>query len=136
MDWKVRAIRGATTAEANTVAAIRGAVMELLDDIEARNRFDPEEVVSVIFTATRDLDAVFPAAIARERPRWSNVPLLDVQQMQVANSLERCIRVLIHLNTPIPQRDIRHSYLQGAKNLRPDWHLTEVATPSLSAHQL
>jgi chorismate mutase len=126
VEWKVRAIRGATTASSNTKEAIREAVIELLDDIETRNQLDPEEIVSVIFTATRDLDVIFPAAIARERPHWDNVPLLDVQQMHVEGSLERCIRVLIHVNTPKPQFQIFHSYLRKAKSLRPDWHLAQV----------
>ena len=86
--WKVRAIRGATTASANTIKAIQEAVMELLDDIEHHNKLDPEDIVSVTFTATRDLDAIFPAAIARQRPHWENIPLLDVQQMEVVNSLK------------------------------------------------
>lgn len=128
MDWKVRAIRGATTASSNTVEAIREVVTELLDEIETRNQLDPTDIVSVIFTATQDLDAVFPAAIARERSHWENVPLLDVQQMHVEGSLKLCIRVLIHVNTPKPQVEIFHSYLRQAKNLRPDWNLTGVNT--------
>ncbi len=122
--WKVRAIRGATTAEANTVEAIREVVSELLDEIETRNQLDPQEVISVIFTVTPDLDAIFPAAIARERSHWENVPLLDLQQMQVQGSLAKCIRVLIHFNTLKPQEQIHHPYLRQAKNLRPDWSLT------------
>lgn len=133
MTWKVRAIRGATTAQTNSIQAIEESVKQLLDEIEARNDLDPEEVVSVIFTATADLDAIFPAAIARQRPHWENVPLLDVQQMAVENSLKRCIRVLIHVNTPKPQIEMYHCYLNGAKNLRPDWNLAQVATPLTSA---
>lgn len=126
VDWKVRAIRGATTVSVNTKAAIREAVGELLDAVEAHNPFDPADIVSVTFSVTRDLDAVFPAAIARERPFWENVPLLDVQQMYVEGSLERCIRVLIHLNTPKPQAEIHHPYLRQAQALRPDWHLARL----------
>lgn len=125
MDWKVRAIRGATTVSDNTIEAIREAVTELLDEIETHNQLDLEDVVSVIFTVTQDLDATFPAAIARERPHWKNVPLLDVQQMYVQGSLEKCIRVLIHVNTPKPLLEMCHSYLRKAKNLRPDWSLTQ-----------
>lgn len=120
MDWKTRAIRGATTVSENTVAAIHDAVSELLDAIETQNQLDPEEIVSVIFSVTPDLDAIFPAAIARERPNWNHVPLLDVQQMQVKDSLKLCIRVLIQINTPKPQAEIYHSYLRRAQNLRPD----------------
>jgi chorismate mutase len=129
VDWKVRAIRGATTASENTKEAIRAAVKELIEELERRNQLDPEEIVSAIFTATRDLDATFPAAIARERPHWDNVALLDVQQMHVQDSLERCIRVLIHVNTPHPQREMIHVYLGNAKNLRPDWTLGQVSQP-------
>lgn len=126
MQWKVRAIRGATTVTVNTIEAIREAVTELLEAIEIHNSLDPDDIVSIIFTATQDLDAIFPAAIARERPHWQNVPLLDVQQMQVASSLEKCIRVILHVNTPKLQSEMQHVYLQGAKNLRPDWQISPV----------
>ncbi len=125
MEWKVRAIRGATTVSENTVEAIREAVMELLDEIEARNQLEPNEIISATFTVTRDLDAIFPAAIARNRPDWDNVPMLDVQQMHVEGSLERCIRLLIHVNLPASCDQIYHTYLQKAKTLRPDWSLAE-----------
>jgi chorismate mutase len=124
VEWKVRAIRGATTASENTIEAIEAAVSELLDAIEKRNQLDPEDIVSVIFTATQDLDAIFPAAIARQRSNWENVPLLDLQQMHVEGSIERCIRVLVHINTPKPQKEMCHPYLKNAKSLRPDWSLT------------
>lgn len=130
VEWKVRAIRGATTASENTVEAIREVVTELLDEIETHNQLDPEDIISVIFTATPDLNAIFPAAIARERPRWENVPLLDVQQMSVKGSIERCIRVLIQVNTFKRQVEIHHSYLRGAKNLRRDWSLAQLSTPA------
>ncbi|MGB3264413.1 MAG: chorismate mutase [Microcoleus sp.] len=126
VEWQVRAIRGATTASENSVAAIREAVRELLDELEAKNDINPELIISATFSATRDLDAVFPAAIARERPHWCNVPLLDVQQMHVEGSLPRCIRFLIHVNWPA-QVEIYHPYLRGAQNLRPDWNLAVAA---------
>lgn len=135
MEWRVRAIRGATTASDNTVEAIREAVTELLDELDAHNQLDPNDIVSVTFSATRDLDAIFPAAIARERPNWDNVALLDVQQMHVEGSLPRCIRFLIHVNTPVSQGEIHHPYLRGAKNLRPDWSLGQVQSAVPSAVQ-
>ncbi|WP_333212910.1 MULTISPECIES: chorismate mutase [unclassified Microcoleus] len=122
VEWQVRGIRGATTASENSVAAIREAVRELLDELEAKNDINPELIISATFSATRDLDAVFPAAIARERPHWCNVPLLDVQQMHVEGALERCIRFLIHVNWPA-NTEIYHPYLRGAQNLRPDRNL-------------
>ncbi len=121
MAWRVQAIRGATTVSENSIEAIREAVTELLDELETHNQIDPEQIISTTFSVTRDLDAIFPAAIARQRPYWNNVPLLDVQQMHVEGSLERCIRFLIHVN--IPETDgkkIVHTYLRGAKKLRPD----------------
>jgi chorismate mutase len=101
-------------------------VTELLEAIEIHNSLDPDDIVSIIFTATQDLDAIFPAAIARERPHWQNVPLLDVQQMHVAGSLDKCIRVILHVNTLKLQSEMQHVYLQGAKNLRPDWQISPV----------
>ncbi|WP_422662047.1 chorismate mutase [Pannus brasiliensis] len=129
MHWKVRSIRGATTVENNTIEAVREAVTELLEAIETRNQLDPEEIVSVIFTTTRDIDAIFPAAIARQRPNWQNVPLLDVQQMHVEGGLSKCIRVLLQINTPKLQNEICHVYLKNAKNLRPDWQIASLPLP-------
>ncbi|MFZ9738303.1 MAG: chorismate mutase [Prochlorotrichaceae cyanobacterium] len=126
MSWRVRAIRGATTVSENSAEAIREAVQELLDELEACNTLDLDEIVSVTFSVTQDLDALFPASVARSRPGWNNVPLLDVQQMHVAGSLERCIRLLIHFNTPDPLCVIHHPYLRRAKALRPDWNLAPV----------
>lgn len=138
MEWKVRGIRGATTVSENTQDAISEAVTELLDAIETRNELKAEDIVSVTFTTTQDLDAVFPAAIARQRSHWQNVPLLDVQQMHVEGSLNRCIRVLIHVNTLKPQADIHHLYLRDACHLRPDWSLTNInasVPSSVSSHR-
>ncbi|MBF2051412.1 MAG: chorismate mutase [Leptolyngbya sp. IPPAS B-1204] len=126
MGWKVRAIRGATTAAENSKAAIREAVTELLDELERYNRLDPDDIISITFSVTRDLDAIFPASVARERPLWQNVPLLDVQQMHVEGSLERCIRCLIHINTPDPYVKIHHAYLRQAKHLRPDLSMVDL----------
>jgi chorismate mutase len=124
--WKVRAIRGATTVSENTVEAIREAVAELLDELERQNPIDPDDIISATFSVTRDLDAIFPASVARQRPHWQDVPLLDVQQMHVEGSLERCIRFLIHINTPDPFVKIHHPYLRQAKYLRPDWSMATI----------
>ncbi|NJK42041.1 MAG: chorismate mutase [Acaryochloridaceae cyanobacterium SU_2_1] len=133
--WRVRAIRGATTASSNSIAAIEAAVTELMDAIETQNALVLEEVVSVTFSVTQDLDAIFPAAIARQRPNWDCVALLDVQQMHVESDLDYCIRCLIHFNTPNPQHPIHHVYLNGAKDLRPDWMPSRVtSTPAISSH--
>lgn len=135
MEWRVRAIRGATTVSENTIEAMREAVTELLDELEENNQLHPEQIISATFSVTRDLDAMFPAAIARSRPNWENVALLDVQQMHVEGGLERCIRFLIHANLPASQLKIHHPYLRLAKALRPDWSLSPVSLASQPAVQ-
>ncbi len=130
VSWRVRAIRGATTASGNSADAIREAVNEMMAAIETENALDFDEIVSVTFSVTRDLNVIFPAAIARERPNWNNVPLLDVQQMHVESDLNFCIRCLIHFNTPHPHQPIHHIYQRGAKHLRPDWSLVKARVPS------
>lgn len=127
MSWRVKAIRGATTVRENTAEAMREAVSELLDELERRNSLNPDDIVSLTFSVTRDLDAMFPAAVARQRPGWQNVPLLDVQQMYVQGSLDRCIRLLLHFNCPADHPPVDHPYLRGAQVLRPDWVLPEAA---------
>lgn len=120
MDWQVRAIRGAITVEINSAPAIQEAVTELLDQIEAHNNLCLEDVVSVIFSVTSDLNALFPAQVARGRVGWDQIPLLDVQHMSVPGSLTHCIRILIQVNTLAPRDQIQHVYLRRAKELRPD----------------
>lgn len=114
-----RGIRGATSAEANDADAIIAATRELLARIVAINNVPVGEIVSVIFTATPDLDAAYPARAAREMG-WSSAPLLCMQEMMVAGSLPRCIRVLIHWNTDLAPEQIRHVYLGDTRVLRPD----------------
>jgi chorismate mutase len=116
---RLRALRGATTCSANTAAAIDEAVAELVDTLVARNGLEGERVLSVTFSVTADLDACFPAAIARRRPGWEHVALLDCQQMAVAGDLERCVRLLAHAWME-PERLPCHPYLRAASRLRPD----------------
>jgi len=115
----LRALRGATTAAANTVEAIGEAVSELVDALTERNQLAGEQLLSVTFSVTADLDACFPAAIARRRPGWQQVALLDCQQMAVAGDLPRCIRLLAHVWLD-PQQLPVHPYLREAARLRPD----------------
>ena len=117
--WTLRALRGATTATANTSEAIGEAVAELIEELVRRNGLEGERVLSVTFSVTTDLDACFPAAIARRRADWGAVALLDCQQMAVAGDLERCIRLLAHAWLPAG-REVAHTYLRDATRLRPD----------------
>ena len=117
--WTLRALRGATTATANTSEAIGEAVAELIEELVRRNGLEGERVLSVTFSVTTDLDACFPAAIARRRADWGAVALLDCQQMAVAGDLQRCIRLLAHAWLPAEQV-VAHTYLRDATRLRPD----------------
>ena len=116
---ELRALRGATTANANSREAINEAVAELLDALVERNYLEGSQLLSVTFSVTADLDAVFPAAIARHRQGWDAVALLDCQQMAVAGDLPRCIRLLAHAWLA-SERPVRHAYLRDAARLRPD----------------
>jgi chorismate mutase len=115
----VRGIRGATTVARDEPALILDATERLLKEIVDRNGFRPEDVASALFTVTPDLVSEFPAAAAR-RMSWTLVPLLNFTEIGVPGRLERCIRVLIHINTDLAQDRIQHVYLEGATVLRPD----------------
>src|ERR687884_2302188 len=117
----VRGIRGATTTEEDSEAAIVEATTELLEQISKANALQPEQIAAAWFTVTHDLTAEFPAAVAR-RFGWTEVPLLCVQEMSAPasnpRSVPRCIRLLILVNTEKPSSEMRFVYLRGAKHLR------------------
>ena len=113
------ALRGATTCENNTVESITSAVNELLVELVSRNNLIPDQIISVTFSVTSDLDACFPASIARKKTGWEKIALLDCQQMFVKNDLPKCIRLLAYVSLPNQQIPL-NPYLGKAKNLRPD----------------
>jgi chorismate mutase len=114
----VKAIRGATTARENTSAEIVDATCELLQEIAGRNDLDLACVVSVMFTLTPDLNATFPARAARSIG-WE-APMLDMVEVDVPGALPRCIRILVLADRPASAGPVRHVYLRGATQLRPD----------------
>ena len=113
------ALRGATTSENNSVESITLAVEELLAELVSRNNLIPDQIISVTFSVTSDLDACFPASIARKNTGWVKIALLDCQQMFVKEDLPRCIRLLAYVALPNEQMP-QNPYLGKAKNLRPD----------------
>ena len=115
-----RGIRGATTVEANTREAILDAARELLAEVIRQNDIRSEDVASAYFSTTRDLDAEFPAVVARLHFGWTNVALMCGHEMAVPGSLPMCLRVMLHVNTERSQDEICHVYLRGAAVLRPD----------------
>ena len=114
-----RGVRGATTVKENTRDAILEATREMLYILIRVNDIRPDDVASTYFTTTTDLNATYPALAARQLG-WYDVALLCGHEMQVPDGLARCIRVLIHWNTPRSAGEIVHVYLREAKNLRPD----------------
>lgn len=115
----VRGIRGAVTAESNKKEEIIEKTKELLITLKKENDFKIEDIVSILFSVTSDLNAAFPARAARELG-WDRVPLLDMQEIEVPESLPKCIRVLIQINCQKSQTEIKHCYLRGAETLRKD----------------
>jgi chorismate mutase len=105
--------------EANQDTAILDATRRLLGEIVRANDVDADEIAAIIFTATPDLNAAFPAEAARQLG-WQAVPLMSAIEMNVPGALPRCVRVLLMWNTPRAQEEIVHVYLDGAETLRPD----------------
>ena len=121
---QLRGLRGATTCKENTKDSIEAAVSELVSLMVSRNKLAPEQIVSITFSATADLNACFPAAIARRQPGWENIALLDCQQMTVQGDLNYCVRILAHVWLPTNQTP-QHPYLGNASFLRPDRSISD-----------
>ena len=117
---KVRGIRGATTVERDDQQEVLDATIVLLNQIVEENGVDPEDICSVFVTVTRDLLSTFPARAIRQMKGWELVPLMCSLEVPVQNSLEKCVRLMVLINTEKSQREIRHVYLNNAKVLRPD----------------
>lgn len=114
-----RGIRGATTVTANTKEGILSATQELLEQMVRLNDVDRDDVACAILTTTPDLNAEFPALAAR-KIGWTDTALLCGHEMNVPGSLERCVRILLLVNTEKSAKDIVHVYVRGAEVLRPD----------------
>lgn len=119
-----RGIRGATTAASNTAEDILEATTEMMQILIRLNELEPEHVVSAIFTTSPDLNATFPAVAARALG-WNDVPLMCSHEMDVPASLQKAVRVLLQINTTKTPSEIRHVYLKGARQLRPEWAYDE-----------
>lgn len=115
----VRAVRGATQVDADDREQILDAIAELMAAVLERNALTTEDVISVVFTATPDLTAEFPAYAAR-RAGVTDVPMLCATEIPVPGSLPRVLRLLAHVETERSRHDLRHVYLRGARALRTD----------------
>ena len=119
MPGAVRALRGATTIDADEVDHLEERVVALLREMLSRNGVDHEEIISILFTATADVHCAFPAAAARAIG-LGDVPLICARELDITDATPRCIRVMMHLWTDRSRADLRHVYLEGAKGLRDD----------------
>ena len=118
-NYKITFIRGATSSSGNSAKEIEDAVVELIDELISRNNLSKTNLLSITFTTTKDLDACFPAAIARKCNGLDSVAFLDCQQMYVSNDIDFCIRIMAQVLLP-PNYLVKHPYLRGASKLRPD----------------
>ena len=115
----VRAIRGAIQVDANDRASIIEGTTELVTQIMERNQLTTDDVISVLFTATPDLTAEFPALAARKLG-FHEVPLICSTEIDVPGALPRVVRLMAHVETERPRAAIQHVYLRGATALRQD----------------
>lgn len=114
-----RGVRGATTVDSDNRDDVLIATGELLWYMVERNGIEVDDLASAVFTTTRDIVSEYPALAARKLG-WHDVALLCGHEMEVANGLPFCVRVLLHWNTHLGPREIQHIYIRGAEHLRPD----------------
>lgn len=115
----VRAIRGAVQVDANERDAVLEATTELVGEVMERNGLTTDDVISVLFTATPDLTAEFPALAARKLG-FTEVPLMCASEIAVPGALPLVVRLMAHVETERPRSDLKHVYLRGAQALRLD----------------
>lgn len=116
----IRGIRGAITVSADQPAEILQETRRLIMEMAKGNNVDPDDVASVIISTTTDISSAFPAKAVRTIENWTYVPVMCTHEMDVPGSLPLCIRVMMHVNTSVPQKEIQHIYLNEAMKLRPD----------------
>jgi chorismate mutase len=115
----VRAVRGATTVDADTREQVIERTQELVAALMERNGLSEDDLISIVFTATDDIHSSFPAEAAREAG-ITHVPLLCARELEIDGGIAACIRILVHAYTDLGIRELRHPYLHGAKQLRTD----------------
>ena len=118
-DFKLTAIRGATTSKGDTNIFIEEAVIELIQELILLNNLKQENIISITFTVTKDLTSCFPASVARKFFNFNSVAFLDCQQMYVPNDINFCIRLMALVNLESKRNPV-HPYLKGSSKLRPD----------------
>jgi chorismate mutase len=117
--WRVRALRGATTVDEDTTDQVTARTQALLAAMLERNGVTHEHIISVLFTATDDVHSMFPATAARAIG-FGDVPLLCARELDINGAQPRCIRVLMHVDSPRGRDQLHHVYMEGARGLRDD----------------
>ena len=115
-----RGVRGAITVTENNEQVIFQATDRLFKKIIHDNQIEPEQVASVFISVTDDITEAFPAKVLRSMEGWSYVPVMCMKEITVRSALDKCIRVMMHINTSKSQQEINHVYLEDAVTLRPD----------------
>lgn len=116
----VRGLRGATTIPSDDADAVLEATERLAMEVAAANHISPEDIVSVLISTTSDIQSTFPAKAVRTIEGWQYVPVMCTHEMDVPGGMPLCIRILMHANCEILQKDIVHIYQNDAVQLRPD----------------
>lgn len=116
----IRGVRGATTVEENKEDAVLKSTYELMLEIQESNGFHPDDISHIMITMTDDLNATFPARVLRKISGYQYVPVMCAQEISVPGSLQKCIRLMVTVNTTKFQNEIKHVYLNEAVSLRPD----------------
>jgi len=116
----IRGVRGAITVNENEEQEIVINTERLLRKMIEENTIEPDSVASVFISVTKDITATFPAKAMRLIDGWTYVPVMCMTEVPVPSSLEKCIRIMMHVNTNVRQEEVNHIYLDGAISLRPD----------------
>ncbi|HLR73221.1 MAG TPA: chorismate mutase [Pseudogracilibacillus sp.] len=115
-----RGFRGATTISENNATEIMEETRKLVLEMVQQNNIKPNAISHVFFSVTNDINAAFPAKVARELPGWTHVPVMCMKEIDVPNSLKLCIRVMLVAETTLDQDQVQHVFLNDAIKLRPD----------------
>lgn len=116
----IRGLRGATTIESDKQELVWDETAKLVREVVAANNVDVDDIASIIISTTPDITSAFPARSVRLMEGWQYVPVMCMHEMDVPNALPLCIRVLIHADVEVSQKDVKHLYLNDAIKLRPD----------------
>ena len=116
----IRGLRGAITIESDKPELVWDETARLVREVVAANNVEIDDIASILISTTPDITSAFPARAVRLMEGWHYVPVMCTHEMDVPNALPLCIRVLIHANVEVAQKDVKHLYLNDAVKLRPD----------------